>query len=192
MTDQQTPERRRFYRIDEAVALAFTTLSPDERDTRVAELRDTPQGTLVGELHMERESLLPVMRELETTQPSVARYLHLLERQVDLLARAIGDPLDNLPDVPTHEANLSAQGIRFPHDEAVEPGTPVELSLKLFPSRLRLVLIGEIVACKPTGDNFEVAVDFSHITPADQELLIKHIHARQLEARRGSEPEARA
>lgn len=181
MTDTQARERRRFFRIDDAVALAVTPLSRDERDARLKTLQDTPQGSLVGELHVEREGLLPVMRELETSQPAVARYLRLLERQVDLLARAIGDPGDTLPDAPTHDVNLSAQGIRFPHGEALEPGTSVELSLKLFPSRLRLVLLGEVVACQATNTNaFDVAVDFRDITPADQELLIKHIHARQL------------
>lgn len=193
MTDEQARERRRFFRIDEAVALAVQPLTPAEHDARGRSLRETPHGTLIGQLHMERESLMPVMRELETTQPSVARYLRLLERQVDLLARAIGDPHDNLPDEPTHEANLSAQGIRFTHIQAIEPGTAVEIGLKLFPSRMRLVLLGAVVACKPaSGDGFEIAVDFSDITPADQELLIKHIHARQLETRRGGESEERA
>lgn len=181
MSEQQPQERRRFYRIDEAVGLSVEELTPEQSEARRKDVGEVPTGTLIGELHMERESLLPVMRELETTHPAIARYLKLLERQVDLLARAIGDPDDNLPDTPTHTVNLSAQGVRFHHGGEIDQGQPVSVNLKLFPSRLRLELLGEVVACKPVSDGeFDIAVDFRYITPADQELLIKHIHARQL------------
>ena len=190
MNDQQAQERRRFYRINEAVGLDFTVLTPDERLVRLTAEDATPRGTLLGHLYLERETQLPAMRELETTHPTVARYLRLLERQLDLLARAIGDPNDVLPDTPTHKVNLSAQGVRFTHNEAIEPNTALEVTLKLFPSRVRLVLLGEVVACSPAeGGAYFIAVDFGDIPPADQELLIKHIHSRQLGSLRGGAEE---
>lgn len=178
---ESNPERRRFYRIDTHIGLACRALSAEGVAERLADpsaLRS--QGTVLSQFQIERESLLPVFRELQNNVPTVARYIKLLEQQIDQLARIVGDPNDHLPDQPTHQVNLSAQGVRFTSGQGFAVQTPVELELKLFPSRIHLLVLGEVVLCDPVASGFDVAVDFKHIGEVDQELLVKHIHQAQL------------
>ena len=83
-------------------------------------------------------------------------------------------------------ANLSAQGISFSTDQPPPQGELVELKLKLLPSGLRLVIIARVVLVENDSsreqDKARVSLDFENLHEADREILVKHIHGRQLEA----------
>ena len=64
-------------------------------------------------------------------------------------------------------------------------GELVELKLKLLPSGLRLVIIARVILVETdAGEDdrkFRVSLDFEHLHEADREILIKHIHGKQME-----------
>ena len=85
----------------------------------------------------------------------------------------------------------SANGVRFYHDEELQPGANVELKMKLFPSGICLFLFGQVVWCSKKngarGHPYAIAVDYSVIDEPSRELLVRHIHALQLEQVQRSE-----
>lgn len=52
------------------------------------------------------------------------------------------------------------------------------------PSGLRLVIIARVVKVEMDPDQGEnrISLDFEHLHEADREILIKHIHRKQMEA----------
>ena len=60
----------------------------------------------------------------------------------------------------------------------------MEFRLKLLPSGLRLVIIARVVKVDdaPGQDGQLISLDFEHMHEADREILIKHIHGKQMEA----------
>ena len=84
------------------------------------------------------------------------------------------------------QSNLSAQGISFFVDEAPKPDDRVELKLKLLPSGLRLVIIARVVLVEKESNQdlgeYRISLDFEHLHEADREILIKHIHGKQMES----------
>ena len=115
--------------------------------------------------------------------PELGRYLSVLEKQIDhLTEKLIAD--DDTASMQNKSANLSAQGIAFYDDAAPQQDELVELKLKLLPSGLRLVIIARVVLVESDSGQTEsrISLDFEHLQEADREILIKHIHAKQMEA----------
>ena len=82
--------------------------------------------------------------------------------------------------------NLSAQGIAYYDDQDPEQDELVELRLKLLPSGFRLVIIARVVLvekdrCQDQGKH-RISLDFENLHEADREILIKHMHGKQMES----------
>lgn len=119
--------------------------------------------------------------------PGLARYLSVLEKQIDRLTeKLIVDDDEKL--MVNQIANLSAQGISYNGAEAPRQGSLAELKLKLLPSGLRLVIIACVVLVEKDAGQGEhkISLDFEHLHEADREILIKHIHGKQMEALSGA------
>ena len=60
----------------------------------------------------------------------------------------------------------------------------MEFKLKLLPSGLRLVIIARVAKVdeSPERGGYRISLDFEHLHEADREILIKHIHGKQMEA----------
>ncbi len=123
--------------------------------------------------------------KIESEMPELARYLGVLEKQIDRITeRLIGD--EHNKQMVRKNANLSAQGISFFDDQAPSQGELVELKLKLLPSGLRLVIMARVVMVESDSageqDMTRVSLDFENLHEADREILIKHIHGKQMES----------
>ncbi|MFZ9037769.1 MAG: PilZ domain-containing protein [Gammaproteobacteria bacterium] len=119
--------------------------------------------------------------------PGLARYLSVLEKQIDRLTeKLIVDDDEKL--MVNQSANLSAQGISYSGADAPRQGSLAELKLKLLPSGLRLVIIACVVLVEKDAGQGEhkISLDFEHLNEADREILIKHIHGKQMEALSGA------
>ena len=117
--------------------------------------------------------------------PELGRYLSVLEKQIDWLTQRLS--ADNTEDLLTRKtSNLSAQGISYHADKAPQQGDMVEFKLKLLPSGLRLVIIARVVLVETDSSQnrgeYKISLDFEHLHEADREILIKHIHGKQMEA----------
>ena len=174
------PERRRYFRIDDAVGFRLQALPKGEIDARVAAFVAGDHAySLRNDYNYAIEQHIGDRQRIEARMPELARYLAVLEKQIERITERLSEDADD--DLVRQEVNLSAQGMVLSTPLEIRSDALVELTLKLLPSGLRLVIIARAVSVGRDGDDYRVALDFEHIHEADRELLIKHIHGKQME-----------
>jgi hypothetical protein len=179
-------ERRRYYRIEDEVLLVLQLIEPADIDDRLEDFWANEHAfSIRNNYNFQIEQHIADRHKIENQMPELARYLGVLEKQIDRLTdRLIGDEHDK--QMVRKKANLSAQGISFIEAQAPGQGDLVELKLKLLPSGLRLVIIARIVLVEPDSagaqDKTRISLDFENLHEADREILIKHIHGKQIES----------
>jgi len=172
-------ERRRYFRLDDEVVMDFRAISQDEflhwkenQTLEKNELRD-----------LEKE-LGTLLHHLQSTQPSMARILELINRKINLLHGHSSETLEaNISGTESRvRVNLSACGMSFHTDQ--DPGEDKYLlfNLQLKPSNAMLTLAGTIVAAEQTGDPDKpwlLRINFEGLRESEQELLIQHLFQLQ-------------
>lgn len=177
---QDTDERRRYYRIDDWVALEILP--------ETGALSNTPPAfELLAEFHQLEFEGQPLLRQIAESDRILASYLRLHSRRMDLLARIMAQDL--LRQIgPPRRVSLSEGGIRFPHNRALQEGSHYLLRLLLpQPAELRLKI--RILRCRPhtgTSDTYpyEVAARFEEMTDTQRQYLARHILQKQARERR--------
>ena len=174
-------ERRRFFRIDDTVGIKTEAIPAEQLDQRLNDFwTNQHEFSIRNEFNHELDQHAADFIAIEKQYPAIARYLKILQNQVDLLSEKIL-PEDTLNKVSSKTVNISAQGISFVSSEAVIPGEVVEISLQLLPKKQRIIVFAKTIHCdKIDGGKYQLTVDFEHIHDADREILIKHIHGHQL------------
>lgn len=181
-----TDERRRFYRIDDQVSLALKPISEIDIDARLGEFWANQHAfSIRNNYNFEIEQHIADFHKIEKSMPELARYLGVLQKQIDLITEQLTREDSRLALVQK-TANLSAQGIAYYGDDSLEPNSLAELNLKLLPSGFMLVIIARVIdfqtALNHAQGNNRISLDFEHIQEADREILIKYIHARQMKS----------
>ena len=181
-----TSERRRYYRIEDEVMLALSPVEENKIDDRLEDFWSNEHAfSIRNDYNYQITQHIADRHKIETRMPELARYLSVLEKQIDRLTEMlIVDDEEKL--MVSKIANLSAQGIAYSGADAPPQGSLAELKLKLLPSGLRLVIIARVVlvetdAGQDQGEH-KISLDFEHLHEADREILIKHIHGKQMEA----------
>lgn len=177
-------ERRRYFRVNDIASLQSTPVSPDELEDRIDDFwNNHHQFSIRNEYNHQLEEHLADFHAIENQMPELARYLSVLQKQIDLVTAKLIPEQDQFPDKP-QDINLSAQGISYYSDDPVKLGDLLELYLKLLPSGQQLVTFARVISIEdhddPKQGKFRVSLDFEHIHDVDQEILIKHVHARQM------------
>lgn len=179
-----TDERRRYYRIDDELMLALSPLDDSLVDERLEDFWSNEHAfSIRNDYNYQISQHIADRHKIEKKMPELARYLSVLEKQIDRLTdMVIVDDDEAL--MLKKDANLSAQGVSYLSDEAPRQDGLVELKLKLLPSGLRLVIIARVVLVETDAgqEKHRVSLDFEHLHEADREILIKHIHGKQMEA----------
>jgi len=185
-TIPDTSDRRRFFRIQDDVALRFNTVSHEQLEAALQQVQNgypdtinlaSSFATISARLH---QSLDRVRREL----PDVATLLEGLNEKLDMLVQLMAVRDAGLDDHPTHAVTLSASGISFHDDSALPVGALVELKLVLFPQYLCIQCFGEVVHCNRSDTlgvprTYDIGVDFTRIRESDRDLLVQHITRKQ-------------
>ena len=178
-------ERRRYFRIEDQVAMSVQPLADGNIDARLKDFWENQHAfSIRNNYNFQIEQHIADFNKIENRMPELARYLSVLEKQID---RITGSLIDDGFDQSLAEkrASLSAQGLAWHDRLAVSADTLVELNLKLLPSGFRLVIIARVVKVDSDSDHVDgsrISLDFEHIHEADREILIKHIHAKQMES----------
>jgi predicted nuclease with TOPRIM domain len=180
-----TEERRRFYRIEDIVSLKTETIDEHQVPEKLEKFwNDHHQFSLRNEFNFKLEQHQADLRSIKTKMPELGRYLELLKQQIDILTDKVLQDEDKFTELEK-QVNLSAQGISFTSNEAANTGDIVELHLKLNPGRQKIVVFARVVSCEPVQDEegaYRIALDFEYIHEADREILVKHVHGKQLVA----------
>ena len=186
MAEVRSEDRRRFFRIDDELALSWHVIDPAEAEARIQDFWENEHAfSIRNNYNFQIEQQLADFQRIENKMPELARYLSVLEKQVDRLTeKLIVDPAD--AELEITRVNLSAQGMSFRHWRKPPADALIEVDLKLLPSGQRLVIIGRIVQVDSddsrAGEDYRIALDFEHLHEADREILIKHIHGKQMES----------
>jgi hypothetical protein len=187
MSHTSDTERRRSFRVNDHIGLTLMVIPEDQVDTLVTsfELWRAEHGLINQFLH-QRTQLLPVITAIQNAQPDIAAYLRHLESKIDTLAGLIQAKDQGLPRSPTHSVNLSANGIRFYHDESIEEGSAVQIQLVLHPGLAIIPTIGKVISCHqdPIDDKnqYQMTVDFIMMDDDDRDLLSTHNITAQMKA----------
>ena len=181
-------DRRRFFRIDDAVRFAYRALTPSELAAGVERLNDGLGGAfaLMASLATITQRMSVSLRRIEQHNADVAHYLRALDQKIETVARTLLVQGSDLAAKSAEPVNLSAGGLALPVKEGLAPGTPVEIRLLLLPSLAGILAYGAVVECtgRPEESDFPAGsrvmrIDFTHIRDEDRDLLIRHMLRRQ-------------
>lgn len=183
-----TPEdRRRFFRIDDEVNLSYKSV--DERMVYAAsQVTDDllSNCSLAAALDMlDQESRL-IMHRIEKNEPEIAEYLKLLDTKIGLLAQSQMQQGNDFSESHMRNANISAAGIAFESENAIDQSDHIEIKLLLTSCRALIVIYGKVVYCNEIIEsegsiNYHIGVDFINLKDQDREVLIKHVVKRQMQ-----------
>jgi hypothetical protein len=176
-------ERRRYYRIDDQVRLSATAIDPDRFDSELSDFWENEhEFSIHNNYNFEIEQHISDRRKVEQKIPELGRYLRVLEKQIDRISEKLASQ-DGDQGWIQKEANISAQGISFHHDQRFSDKACIQLNLMLLPNKLQLMILARLVKVEDSDGHAEgkyrISLDFENIHEADQEILIKHIHQRQ-------------
>ncbi len=178
-----TRERRRYYRIEDRVGVKCELVDPAQVAERLDRFwNDRHQFSIRNDFNFKIEQHQADLKKIKGSMPELGRYLDMLQEQIDLLTDKLLQDDDDFAD-SERRVNLSAQGISFYQDEAVDNSSIVELHLKLLPSRQQIVSFARVIQCEELDHElgkYRLSLDFENIHEADQEILVKHVHAKQL------------
>jgi len=184
MSDNQ--DRRRFYRITDEVGIVSKKVDIDELDDRLRDFWTNPHAhSLRNDFNYQIQQHRSDLSIIQRKHPEIGRYLAVLQQQLDLITqKLLAQGKDN--EVQPKQASLSAAGIRFYSDEGIDRGDVVELDLTLLPDGQKIVIFAKVIDCAENNEHFPgrytVSLDFEHIHESDREILIQHVHGRQLNA----------
>ncbi|MEM7561518.1 MAG: PilZ domain-containing protein [Pseudomonadota bacterium] len=179
-------ERRRYYRIDDEVAIACDPVKEIQVDERLKDFWDNDHAfSIRNNYNFQIEQHIADFHKIESKMPELGRYLCVLQKQIDRLSeKLIAEEFDQT--LTQGKVNLSAQGISFVTNQKLDPKSLVEVNMKLLPSGLHLLIIARVIKTEKAENDesgeYRVSLDFEHLREEDREILIKHIHAKQRES----------
>jgi hypothetical protein len=192
MSIQDEDDRREYYRIDDTIALEFTPLSGTEA-LASDELHDSsPLFNLLSELHLLDFESQHLLRHISERDRSLANYLKVINKRIDLLGQAVAQSL--LLEIGTpRRVCLSEGGVSFNSSQSLAIETHLAIKIVLMPQALGLLLRAKVIHCQALADQqFEIGTEFEALTDAQRQLLARHILQRQALERRQAREQPQA
>jgi hypothetical protein len=180
-------ERRRFFRIDDAINLYYKIVD-EQAVIAASKMSDDVLSncSLVTALEMlDQESRL-IMHRIEKNEPEIAEYLKTLDSKVSLLAQVVMRQGKDFSDGNMCNTNISASGLAIEIDHSIKVGEYLEIKLLLSSCIAVILVYGKVVYCKKNTEEgapmpYQVGIDYVNLNDQDREILIKHIVKRQMQ-----------
>lgn len=175
--DHDTDERRRYYRIEDWVALEIIPSSHPVDN-------GSPCFQLLNEFRQLEQDSLPLLRQLAEADRLLAGYLRLQSKRLDLLAQLMTRDLIRQMG-PPRKVNLSEGGLRFVNPEPLSEESLIHIRLLLLPNPVELVLAARVARClHQESGQYEIALHFEQVNDAQRQQLARHILQKQALERR--------
>jgi hypothetical protein len=176
-------ERRRFYRIEDIVSMNADFVDEDQARKKIESFwNDQHRFSIRNDFNYQIEQHQGDLRTIKGKMPEVGRYLEFMQEQINRLTERLLADEDQFTH-ENHSVSLSAQGMSYHSNISANPGDIAEIHLKLSPSGQEIVSFARVVSCTPDGtktDQYLLALEFEHIHDADREIIVKHVHGKQL------------
>ncbi|GAA6136009.1 hypothetical protein NBRC116188_27990 [Oceaniserpentilla sp. 4NH20-0058] len=175
-------ERRRFFRIDDEVALSFHLID-DEYGGEDSDDLHTMQD-MQQEFHVSLEvQIRQAMVDVRSQYPKLAPLLDLMNQKINLL-HANEALVEEAPVLK--KANLSACGIAFTWGDKLPINQTLMVNIYLQPNHELVRAEAHVAAVDNNPDHptqseeaYIVRLDFNEMHQAFQEVLIQHVVQRQ-------------
>ncbi|WNO08730.1 PilZ domain-containing protein [Teredinibacter sp. KSP-S5-2] len=170
-------ERRRYFRITEAIGLSYQYIDGSDQEPR--ECGTSVPAALIEVSDLD-EKIEKGLDELADKQPEIAELIMLFNQKLERVVNHLSLDKDLVGRIAqkVKEVNISACGMGFENDEPVEPGTRLRLELTLFPAEIKIVTFGRVISCVVQEDEKESyywRIDFYGMNTGAQEKLIQHM-----------------
>ena len=166
-----SPERRRYFRINDSIQLSYQIVKMLDSDGASTE----PEFNLIAEQDRRMEVLIA---ELKHEHPQLIELISLLNQKFERLAR-LDKSADTSLAYMARDVNISACGLAFTENMPLALGTHLRLFLKL-QEKKQLEVEGLLIGCEQHADNRHIwRVDFINLNNKKQEMLIQHLVRRQ-------------
>ncbi|MBV1876497.1 MAG: PilZ domain-containing protein [Pseudomonadales bacterium] len=173
-------ERRRYFRIEDTIGLAYQHLTNSEALVREEELKRVDYSA-PNRVHVVERQLQMAIDKLRVQSPDIAAAIDLLNIKVNSLKddlKGDGTMSQNLSEMK--KVSISACGVSFDSEDKMAVGAKLDMDLKLVPTDLHVFTLGEVVSVEDSTDaGCLVSVDFYGMTTEDEELLVQHVVKRQ-------------
>ena len=183
-----TEERRRYFRIDDSMGVAYRCIGSEEAKAFVKQSQDQNGAfDLAANFDNRIQTLLDTCK---IQAPVAAELIDLMNKKLNFVIAQMDVDSELMHQIAysLKQVNVSACGMAFANEDMLEKGQLLQLDIMLHPSELHISAMAQVVECSPLGvDEAEdgkscfVRVDFTEVNSNDQELLIQHIVKRQSE-----------
>lgn len=185
------PERRRFFRIDDTVNLFYKVVD-EQTVSALSHVSDDVLGnsSLAAVLDAISQEARIIGFRLEKKEPEIFEYLKLMDAKINMIAQAVMMQGEQFGEHDSRDVNISASGLAFNADEALEEGQFLEIKMMLTSCMAVIVVYARVIYCMPNEDDpqfpYHIGVDYINMKDEDRELLIKHVVKKQMQQIRES------
>lgn len=173
-------ERREYFRIEDQVYLTITLIDEAEYNAAPETLKnlDDNSFSLSADFATLNNNINPVLNNIRQIHPDIAEYVEFLNNKIDSLSQILLCQEGSFDKNRLFTVNISASGIMFRHEQAIELNQTLKLELVLLPKKIGIITYGRVVTLNDTSKC--ISVEFEHIRDQDHELMIKHNLNRQM------------
>lgn len=177
-------ERRRYFRIDDSMGVAYRILGAEEAKIFAEQTRG--QGHLVDFAANFDNRIQTLLDTCKVESPVAAELADLINKKLNFVIHQLDIDAELMQKVAytLRQVNVSACGLACHIDEPLKAGTVLQMDLVLHPGELHIVTMSKVIACEAVHAEGQAAdyflrVEFEEIHHNDQELLIQHIVKQQ-------------
>ena len=179
-------DRRQFYRINDKISLNYRIIEFDHehQDGSKTEEEFNEFADMRNTLFCIDARLEDISTELTNVHPLISEMLTLLNKKITLHEHLSGINTETTQLNTAREVNLSANGVAFETDEAIENGTNLRIEMIMFPENHYVPVYARVVSCrklKGESSAYSIAVEYVTISDKDEERIIHHILKKQAE-----------
>lgn len=180
-------ERRRYFRVNDTINLLHKVIDENSLSSQSHVSNDVLNScSLTVALDVLSQEARMLMPRLERRDPELFEYLKIMDTKINLIAQAISLKGEEFSEHDTREICLSATGLAFSNETAIETGALLELRMLLTSCMAVIVAYARVVHCRDISrDNpqhpYSICVEYVNMQEEDRELLIKHVVKKQLQ-----------
>lgn len=185
--ENQSFDRRKYYRIDDEVMMSYQLIEEDEPSVLCLEPNDntlTPFG-LINYLRRTTENNRAILNRIEQKDAELAQYLKMIDEKIENLSRLFLVEKTDIKDRTPQTVNISAGGLGFYTDEPLKEGIWIEIRLIMCPSLLGIHTFGRVIRCENLTpkdnetESYYIGVEFQKLRDSDRDFLTGHILRKQ-------------
>lgn len=174
-------ERRRFFRIDDSIGVAYRLLSEEELADQLGDdIKPVDSLNLIASYDSKISNLCG---QLQTRDPLVAELLETLNAKLSAVINQLelDSRLVRRVAYKVHEVNISACGMALFAEEAIPENSTISLEMSLKPGNHLVQCYASVISCRMDEERqeFYIRMNFANMSEHDQEILIQHIVRRQ-------------